>query len=155
MPFAVSQWPNSPDPRTSEFNRTGWNFGQVPPFTWILSTTGATGLLAIFNAGVPLRNTFNNETSGTYQEINVLPGGLTVIMNILGTQEPNPIPIPHTINIQFTVFQITATLADGVLRLLYPTAILVQGPIPVTDTSPPGSSWPNPAEITPAKWDVE
>ena len=76
MPFAVSQWPNSPDPRTNTFNQTGWNFGQVPPFTWILSTTGATGLLAIFNSGIPLRNTFANETVGTYQEIGVLPGGL-------------------------------------------------------------------------------
>ena len=155
MPFAVSQWPNSPDPRTAQYAITGWNFGQVPPFRWILSTTGATGALAIFNSGVVLTNDFFNLTLASFRELGTLPDDLTVIMNIIGTQEPAAGPPPFTIDIQFTVFQITATLADGRLRLLFPTAIAVQGPIPVTDTSPPGMSWPNDAEITPAKWNFE
>jgi len=155
MPFAVSQWPYSPDPRTPAFNILGWDFGQVPPFSWIMSTTGATGFFSVFNDGVTLRNSFVLPNVGTYDPVDPLGNDLTLIMNIIGSNTPTPVPPIFTIDIQIDVFQITATVLSGRLLLLFPLAIAVQPPMTMIVAAPPGNDFPNPAILTPAKWDTE
>lgn len=51
MPFAVRQWPAPPDPRSSLYSFTGWNWGQVVSFQWVVSTFGATGAWSFLNDG--------------------------------------------------------------------------------------------------------
>jgi len=52
MPYAVSKWPHGNDPRSATFNVVGFDSTGVPPYHYVLKTTNASGVLAIFNDGV-------------------------------------------------------------------------------------------------------
>lgn len=155
MPFAVSQWPNSPDPRLADFAIDGWDFGQVPPFTWILSTTGATGVFAPLNDGIAAFNVTVSPGFSTYRPPPGPPLSVQYNLQIEGKQFVDPVPFDHTIRIDLIVSAPPVIFAYiGQLRLLYPTAIAVWGPMTmVLDTPAPGTI-PNPVFATPAKWDV-
>ena len=155
MPFAVSQWPNSPDPRLPNYIAFGWDFGQVSSWKWTVSTTEATGLLSIFNAGVLCHNVFNSPSAGIFVVDDVLPGGLALIFSITGTQEPAGGPPTFTIHINLQFFQETGLLYTADLRATYPTAIQVQSPFVMVEVSTAFGTFPNPVIITPAVWDAD
>jgi len=155
MPFAVSQWPYSPDPRLSTFNHTGWNFGQVPPWKWIIKTTGATGDVSIFNAGVLVEPTSQTPDDTVFVNVAHLPHGLTVELNSNGTQEPVGPPPGFTKALRIQIRQHLSLIWGGSLDQLYPIAIAVQSPFPMTLLGMNNGTIPNPMTTTPAKWDVE
>jgi len=155
MPFSVSQWPNSPDPRKPDFAIHGWNFGQVPPFSWNLSTTGATGIYGVFNGGVLLRNLFASPSSSSYAPNIPPPDNIQVNFDIFGFQTPQPGPPVHTIDIFFEIVVFTLLSYTGSFRALFPVAIAIQEPIPLVTHFPVSGSIPNPMLITPLKWDAQ
>lgn len=155
MPFAVSQWPYSPDPRQSWFNKTGWNHSQVPPWKWILSTTGATGDVAIFNGGVLVEATSMDSDLTVFENIATLPFLLTVELNSAGTQEPVGGPPGFTKSQRIQIRQDLVLIYGGTLDQLYPVAIAVQSPFDMTELGPNNGSIDNPMIATPAKWNVE
>jgi len=155
MPFAVSQWPNSPDPRPPDFAIDGWNFGQVPPFSWKMSTTGATGIYAFFNAGITLRNVFSSPSISFYDPVIPPPNFVVTTLVISGFQTPQAGPPLHTIAFGFDILVETALNFRGDLLLLFPTAIAIQGPIPLVEIQPSDGTIPNPMELQPLIWDAE
>lgn len=155
MPFAVSQWPSSPDPRQADFAIDGWNFGQVPPFTWILSTTGATGVFAPLNDGITCFNRTVSPSFSTYRPLPGPPLSVQYNLQIEGKQTIETVPFDHTIEIDLIVSAPPVIFAYvGEIFRLYPTAIAVIGPIPMILVDPAPGTIPNPVFMTPAKWDV-
>ncbi len=154
MPFAVTQWALSPDPRPADYIVFGWDFGQMSPWQWILSTTGATGDLAVFNAGVLCVNIGNGPGFGDFAPVDPLPTGLALIFFITGTQLPAGGPPTFTNHINLQLFDVTLLLYDGDLRQTYPTAIQVQTPIIMNEFDTSRGTLPNPMKITPAKWNA-
>lgn len=154
MPFAVSQWPYSPDPRTAQFDQTGWDFGQVPPWSWIISTTAATGPFDIFNSGVVVKPFAALATETLFRQVDVLPEDITVRLSSQGFIVPFGMPPGITKTLKITIAQPEFTEAEGQIDLTFPTAIAVQGPIVMTVLPPPIGTIPNPMVLTPAKWDV-
>ena len=154
MPFAVSQWPYSPDPRGSAFDILGWNFGQVPPFKWILSTTDATGIMAIYNTGILVDVVFEIPGVTQWAHPVELPGFMRVSMTFLGFDTPQGAPPGTTKQMQISITESSVPTWNGNLDLLFPTAIAVQSPFAMTQLNPSGGDFPNPMAITPAKWNV-
>lgn len=155
MPFAVSQWPYAPDPRSPAFASDGWNFGQVPPFSWKLSTTGATGVFVFFNDGITLRNGFESPSFSSYSPVIPPPSFVVTTLNISGFQAPQAGPPVHTIRFQFDIFVETSLTYEGLLELLFPVAIQVQGPIPMNEIDPSFGTIPNPMELEPLIWSAD
>ena len=155
MPFGVTQWPKNPDPREPDFSVDGWDVGQLPPFVWILSTTGATGVFAPLNLGITC---YANVIGPAFTDWRDLPGpplSPQYIVQIQGFQTVQPAPTPHTIRIDVIVHAPPVVSAfTGILRSLYPTAIAVQGPITMVAGPPSPGTIPNPVNMTPAKWNV-
>lgn len=152
MPFAVTQFALSPDPRPVNYITFGWDFGQMSPWKWILSTTGATGTLDVFNAGVKCHNVFASPGTGIFVVDDVLPDDLALIFNISTTQIPAGGPPTFTVGIDLQFFWLTTLLYNAQLRQTYPTAIQVQAPITTTEFDTSRGTFPNPLQIEPAKW---
>lgn len=152
MPFAVTQWALEPDPRAPDYIIAGWDVGQLSPWKWHLFTRGATGLLAIFNEGVTFHNNINTPTFGNFLPDPVLPDMLSVVFNIEGFQIPQVGPPNWTITIQINILRSTTTLYTSFFKLLYPVAIQIQGPIPMTEVDTTFGTIPFPMEISPVKW---
>lgn len=155
MPFAVSQWPYFPDPRKPDFAAFGWNHSQVPPFSWIMHTTGATGIFRFFNLGVVNRNSFDSLGFSIYGPIIPPPFALVWDLSIFGFEDPQPGPPVHTIHFHFHIFKETSSQMEGDLELLFPVAIAEQGPIPVVQHDTTFGTIPNPMFLTPAIWSAE
>lgn len=155
MPFAVAQWPHRPDPRSTAFAINGWNVGQVPPFSWTLATTGATGIWSFLNGGVLLRNTFASMSFSNYAPIIPPPFFITIQLTIDGFQIPQAGPPVHTIDQILALGVETSAAFTGRQRLLFPVAIAVQGPITMVEDSPSDGTIPNPVTLTPAIWSAE
>jgi len=155
MPFAVRQWPASPDPRSPAFAIDGWDFGQVPPFTWIMATTGATGIYTFLNDGLLLRNSFASPGSSFYEPIIPPPFFVVPSLVITGFQSQQVGPPPWTISFDVLIVVETTTAFTGQLRQLFPTAIQVQSPMAMVVVSPTDGTIPNAVSFTPAIWDAE
>lgn len=153
MAFAVRQWPTAPDPRSSLFSFAGWDFSQVAPWQWIVSTTGASGAWAFLNDGFVVPATsddgFDTQWSGTVPD----SGGTTVVLSKFGREVPVAMP-PFTLEWLWTI-DVPSTGQQGRAHafILFPAAIVVFGPLAMLDTGVPILDLPNPVKITPAKWD--
>lgn len=154
MPFAVSQWPYSPDPRGPAYIVQGWDFGQLPSWKWDLGTTGATGDLAVFNAGVRFHNVSNTPQFGDFDPDVVLEHDLEVLFEIQTNQIPQGSPPPWTVRILIQISRGVTPLYSVLFPQLFPTAIQVQGPFAMTEIDTSSGTIPNPMTITPAKWDA-
>lgn len=154
MAFGVSQWPYTPDPRLSDFAIIGWGEGQVPPWAWIISTTGATGIYEPYNSGVAVRNTIRTPTLGEFFQDSDLPGNVNVRWTTTGTQAVAPGPPPFTMDMLLKIQVLTVTVWVAQIRALYPTAIAVQGPFVKLAGGTPGGTIPNDMFCTPAPWDI-
>lgn len=155
MPFAVTQWPKEPDPRLPDFSIDGWDVGKLPPFVWILSTIGATGVFAPLNLGITAYNRIAGPGFGQWKPNPGPPLSVQYNLQIQGFQTVQPLPIPHTIRIDLIVSAPPVIFAYiGILRLTYPDAISVIGPITMVFQNPAPGTIPNPVFLTPAKWNV-
>ncbi len=154
MPFAVSQWPYTPDPRTAQFDQMGWDYGQVPPWAWILSTTGATGPFAVFNNGVIVKPFAAGVDDTLFRQVVTLPDDITVRLTSKGFNPPLGGPGGTSKRLSVRIAQPEFQEASGVLNKNYPTAIAEQGPMTIVVDDPPIGTFPNPMAITPAKWNV-
>lgn len=154
MAFAVSQWPYTPDPRTAQFDNLGWDFGQVPPWQWVLSTTGATGVYAPFNAGVMLEPFAVLAIETVWRQVIALPDNMSVRLSSLSTLPPagGPPLVSKTLNIKIQEFGFTK--AEGTITALFPTVLAVQTPFNMGVSQPPVGTIPNPMKLTPAKWNA-
>lgn len=152
MPFSVTQWPKEPDPRAPAYIVNGWNVGQLSPWKWVVSTTGATGALSIFNAGILCHNTFNSASFGNFETDDTLPGSLALVFTIAGTELPAGGPPTFTIAVNMQFFFITTLLYTAVLRVTYPTALQVQTGFTMVEFDTGHGTFINPVLITPAKW---
>ena len=154
MSFGVRQWPDSPDPRGSLFSYAGWNWGQVAPWAFIVSSIGATGIYAYLNAGVAINAKFDDGFNTTWSHGGAPPDfPLTQIFKV-GTEAPVG---PAFDSISLTVLiNPTATdpMAIGQLDLSFPNAITAYAGIPMSDGGGPVAAIPNGVTITPARWDV-
>lgn len=152
MPFGVTQWAKDPDPRLPDFNLYGFDVGQLPPWTWILSTTNATGIWAIFNDGVTMRPTIVAPDDTRFDNVDVLPDDITVIVSSKGQQEPvGPAP-GITKSIGIILLESLIDRWSGGKEWLYPEAIRVFGDIDMFEDSPSDGDIPDPMSLTPSKW---
>lgn len=154
MPYAVSQWPYSPDPRAASFDLIGFNYGQVPPWAWVLSTTDATGLAEPFNGdGVIVKPFTILPQQVSWSNVDPLPDDVSVTMNHSGFPVPVP-PGPNTQFHSFIVWQGVLPEFSASFGLLWPDAI-VQRPFPVATKVGLGiGTMPNPLVATPAIWNI-
>lgn len=154
MPFAVTQWAVEPDPREPDFNIIGFNVGQLPPWTWILATTNATGIWSIFNDGILVRPTTLLPEDTVFEEVGTLPDDITVIVSSKGQQLPVGPPPGITKSIGIILRESLVDRWSGGEEWLYPDAIRVFGGIDMAEDSPSDGDIPDPMSLTPAKWNV-
>jgi len=133
----------------------GWDFGQVAPWTWVISTIGATGTLDIFNAGVAVKPTTALPDQTVWEDDGTLPGGVSVSLKIAGFELPIGAPPGDTIFATMLVKEGAIFTWTGSFSALYPTAIAVHSPFPMVNVAPSGGTFPNPLKITPAIWNFE
>ena len=154
MPYAVSQWPYSPDPRAPDFALYGWDVGQVPPFRWTIKTTNALAPFEIFNTGVVVEATTIAPDDTTWTNVDSLPAGVTCFVRIKGTQEPVSGPPDFTILLEIELADNVGPADDGFASMEYPTAIAVHTVPTVGLPSGPDIRLPDPVTITPRKWNA-
>jgi len=154
MAYGVSQWPYSPDPRGPDFAIKGWDFGQVPPYRWTVKTTDALYPYDIFNQGVRIEPWYDSPSLSLYRPVDTLPLGITCEMSIFGSQIPIGGGAGTTIQIFLVIGAAGVDPVNGVIRMLWPTAIKKHGPIDMTSMGLPSEEFPNPATITPRKWNA-
>jgi len=155
MPFAVRQWPVAPDPRGPLFAFEGWDFGQVPPWKWVVSSFDATNLWAFLNDGFVLPSTFDDGVTSTWFANVPDPGPTGVVLTKFGQPAPTGSP-PRTIQLTLSVLRPGPVLiGQGILLHVFPKAIQVFGPVEMLLAGLPIDDVPNPVTITPAKWDFE
>ena len=153
MSFAVSQWPYSPDPRLPDFAIIGFDFGQVPPWRWLMTTTGALAPFEILNTG----NVWEPFSFGVdrvrYEPVIPMPGVGNANISFFGTQDPTGggAGITQTMAIEFGFTFPNHEL--GFIQLLYPKAIQANGPFNMMNESSPSTNIPNPVTITPVRFD--
>jgi hypothetical protein len=153
MPFAVSQWPYSPDPRTAEYALTGFDFGQIPPWRWFMQTTDALDPYGILNTGLVWERTAHTIASATFAPIVPTPGITDPVLTFFGTLLPS-----GGVTMEFFCsFFITGAdpATAGFINALYPLAIAERSFTMVNQTLPPPSFIPNPLVITPRLWDLD
>jgi len=155
MPFAVRQWPSSPDPRSSFYSYEGWNWGQVVSFRWVVSTTDATGAWAFLNSGFVVSSISDDGIDTQWSAVLPDSGGTSVTLSKFGHAPPVGVP-PFTIEWQLTV-DVPSTGEQGraFLNELWPDAILARGPLVMLDSGSPIADLPNPVTFTPAIWNFE
>ena len=154
MPYGVSQWPYSPDPRPPDFCIAGFDFGKVPPWRWQLRTKKALSPYDVFNGdGVTVEATSHAVDTAEWENVLSLPGGVTCLVRITGTQEPQGGP-PFTILLYIELNDGIGPKTSGVASYTYPDAISVLTvPLLGFDTGP-DSRTPEPFTIKPRKWNV-
>lgn len=155
MPYAVSQWPYSPDPRPNAFGITGFDFGQVPPWRWLMQTTGALAPYDPLNTGMVWENAFHTVDSLQYEPVVPLIGVDDQVLEFYGQQEPSGGGAGTTMFMQIR-FELTGPLQQSGSRLLlYPKALQVNGPFNMLNQGLPSVLMPNPLTITPVRYDFE
>ncbi len=152
MPFAVRQWPVAPDPRSPLFSFAGWNWGQVLPIQWILSSVGALSPWTWLNDGIVLAITADDGLDTRWTGFSPPVDNVTVTLDKFGTEAPAGAP-PFTIEWKILMVRVPPLLdVFGGEKLLFPDAIRTFGPWAAFDSGGPVTEIPNGLDITPAKW---
>lgn len=152
MPFEVTQWGYSPDPRKPTYAIEGFDFGQLPPWRWKMTTTGAIFPYEALNAGVVWERSDHGIDFASFAPLVPIPDVTDPLLGWGGTQEPIG---GFTIN-WFCQFFITGAdpATSGFFGELYPVAIKARAFTMVNEGGPPPFI-PNPLVITPLKWNAE
>ncbi len=155
MPFGVTQWGYSPDPRPPSFCTQGWNFGQIPPWRWFMKTTGAESPYEALNTGVlwTLNESIGFGLGFAYYK---------PVVPIPGVDDPDL----HVFTTDFAGFGQTVAWfcsfflpphpdeAVGTIAEFFPIAIAERSFAMVTGGTG-GGLIPNPLVISPRKWNFE
>lgn len=152
MPFAVTQAGYSPDPRQPDFAIEGFNFGQLPPWRFLMETTDAIFPYESLNDGVVWERSAHGIDFCSYQPLAPIPDVTDPQLGFSGTQEPSG---GFTIN-WFCLFFMTGAgpATTGFLDELYPLAIKTRS-FTMENVAGPPPFIPNPLVITPRKWNLD
>jgi len=152
MPFAVSQWPYSPDPRGPGFSVIGWHFGQVVSWKWLVTSSAATGRYSFLNDGLIVASTFDDGATTTWGGSPPFPPTTVVSLVKVGLPAPGGVP-PRTITFRLQIFTGPPPLIVEALELFtFPVAIQQFGPWVVRLLGVPVPEIPNGVTITPTNW---
>ncbi len=155
MPFAVTQWGYSPDPRGPAFAQDGWDFGQVPPWLWVMSSTNATGIYSFLNDGIVIDLFLDTPGSTLWRIFNPTIDVTRINLAKLGFEVPVS---GGTVSIAWS-FDITSVspprVVTGEQQYLFPKAIRKFGPWDAVDVMGPVLEIPDGITITPAKWNFK
>jgi len=155
VPFAVSNWPYSPDPRSSAFSAYGYAFGSVAPWQWIVSSHGASGAWEFLNAGVLTRSIFDDFATTVWSKVPESPVVAFVELRKEATQEivgSPPRTVHYQVNIEPSPFDPFGT-AD--LFLEWPVANRAWTGLELQNGGIPIPEVPNGIDLTPALWSLE
>lgn len=154
MPFAVSKWPASADPRSAMFNFQGWEGGSTPPYHWLLKTTEALPPFDPLNDGLLIPWSSGDVGIVSWSLLSGPGQPITVLLSSDGYLiELSPIaPDTHA----FTIFISAGApgTATGHLHQVRPTPIKVQGPLIMAGDAAFDANVPNDLTLVPAKWDA-
>lgn len=155
MPFAVSKWPYSPDPRTGVFGGYGWAPVAVPSWQWMVATTNATGRWAPVNDGILIPSLADSFGFTLWEGPNVEASIVASIFRF-GFQPPISGPISQRLNVQLATTPPTS-LAVATINYFYPNAIQVFGGFLMFDTATGlrDPDLPDEVTLTPALWNLE
>jgi len=149
MPLTVTGWPDHPDSRSSHFALTGFAFGQVPPWKFLVKTTGASPAFDFLNQGALVTSQGNTSPDATY-DFDV-PFSFFLKEGFDTEQGDPPATVIYTLHIEVPGFAIH----EGKLRLVFPDAIQTLI-FPDVDPITPGSDQiPNPVVCSPRAFDAE
>lgn len=155
MPYAVSKWGYSPDPRAPDFGPVGYEFGAFPPYRWVSKTTDAEGIYAFLNEDYLWSANAQLPNRVRYVPVTPEPGIFPQELNIFGTNEPAGGPPTFTIRCKFELFRsFEPEYAVGEEFETYPYAIQEKS-IDVVAPGTGAGGIPNPLVFTPAKWNFE
>jgi len=149
MPLTVTAWPYSPDPRDASFSIIGYGFGQVPPFKFLISTTGALPPFDDLNDGILLTLTDENPPLTVYSSLAVAGNQVTKA----GFKDPQGVPL-HTVEWTLQLARAPGTQYVGDLQQVFPNAIQ-KFSIPVVAIVGPIGLIPNPVAFLPRSFDFE
>lgn len=152
MPFGVTQWGYSPDPRPPDFCPIGFNFGQIPPFQWVSKTTGADAPFTALNSDFLWKSVLSSANSCQWRPVVLLPGLFHQDIRVDGTELPAGGPPTFTSDwhVEFGPF-FGPRISEGFLRETYLDAIGVRS-FTMSGSGTGGPLFPNPLVFTPAKW---
>ncbi len=149
MPLTVTAWPYSPDPRLPSFSLRGYAFGQVPPWKFLATTTGATDPWTDLNdPGVLLTQKSDVGDITVYDE----PTGRYLIEKT-GFEFVQSGP-DHTVKFVLIAQDQPNGDYEGTDFQVFPDAIRIWT-VGMSPIGQPSGLIPNPVIITPRKWDFE
>lgn len=132
----------------------GFDYGQLPPWRWTITTTNALDPFTPFNSGVRVEADTVAIDDTTWTNVDTLPDGVTCFVRIRGWQELQSGPPPFSILLEIELADNTGPADDGFASFAFPTAIAVHT-VPLLGLPSGGDPRvPDPFKITPRKWDV-
>lgn len=150
MPFGVTQWGYSPDPRTVAFGLIGFDFGQLPPWRWSMLTTDALFPYEALNTGILWEPSSIAANEVFYAPTVPIPNVTDPVLTFRG--EPTP-SAGSTMRFFCSFFTTGApTEQSGQILALFPKAIATRA-FPMSGAASPALI-PNPLVITPKKWNA-
>ncbi len=152
MPFGVTQWGYSPDPRQVDYALLGFNFGQLPPWRWSMKTTDALPPYEILNDGLIWQRVAHSNDDAAFAPIVATPGITGASLSLRGTEFPS-----GGVTMEwYCGFFMTGDpfQTEGFINELYPVALTTRA-FTMLNGGPPPVLIPNPLVITPHKWNED
>lgn len=153
MPFGVSQWGYSPDPREPDYAPSGFDFGQLPPWRWMMKTTDALSPYEILNTGLVWEADSHTVSGARFLPIIATPQFEFPDLSFSGSLLPSGGITIEWFCSFFNTGHPSGTF--GFLNELYPKAIKTRSFTMLNTGVPPPSLIPNPLVITPRKWNLD
>lgn len=153
MAFGVRKFPDSNDPRPANFCWRGWEFGALPAYRYILSTTGASGSFVLLNDGVLVLYGSEIDPVNYWLRSDSPSLPFTSALEISGYETLQTVPVDHTIRWHLVFSAGGQPTHDGSSYAVRPNAITGWPTVAVAPIGPGSNSIPNPVTITPAIYD--
>lgn len=153
MPYAVSGWPNSLDPRPTWYGATGFSWGALPPWKLALSTTGATGNFATLNTEQIIASTEKTLSQLDWGRDGTPTNPVFISLVASLSPEPSGAP-PRTVHFNLQVIAAGEDIHFGNAYLVYPHAITGWPSFVMTTTGPGSGRIPNPITVQPRIWNT-
>lgn len=154
MPFAVSKWPSSGDPRNPGHLLIGFEYGARAPWAWLVQSVDANGWAAELATGVRISQIFADVEQGQFARDPQPPLSIEVNASPFGYEPPVVSPPGATLNWLFAIVGAGGEIAAESLWLTLPNAIQVFTFENLAFFGADPSTIPNPVTMTPIKWDA-
>lgn len=154
MPFGVSKWPASGDPRWVSNLSVGFQYGACAPYKFFMQSVGANGVFAQLAAGVMIEQTYADFEQGQYENPVRLPWELWCSAAPFGYDPPVVFPPGANVNWLMSVVTREGAIAAESLWLTSPNPIQVFTFDSFVIFGADASTIPNAITITPRKWDA-